>query len=175
MSNILAVKIFFVLLFIQATLISVHHCTKADIIEACVNHPPCIETYANIYNALTSDDNSFNIESALYPATLPSSVRVFVNVYGPNRTDNSTTETKYTWSINCLYAAFPARVLEVLSLGSILVTPRTQELNITIPQFCCNVSVEKRQMMIKDVLAAVSICGITLHDSSGAVQVVCNC
>ncbi|XP_078349992.1 uncharacterized protein LOC144634813 isoform X2 [Oculina patagonica] len=57
--------------------------------------------------------------------------------------------------MNCLYAAFPAEVLEVLSLGSILVTPRTQELNITIPPFCCNVTVEKRQRMIKDVLAAL--------------------
>ena len=171
MSSVM-VHMFFILFLIKAALISVHHCTKADIIKVCINHPPCIETYANIYNALTSDDNSFNIESALYPATLPSSVRVFVNVYGPNKTDNSTTDTKYTWSINCLYAAFPARVLEVLSLGSILVTPRTQELNITIPQFCCNVSVEKRQKMIKDVLAAVSMYRITLHVSSDAVQVV---
>lgn len=154
------VQIFFVFFFIQAALVSVHHCTKVGIIKACINFSPCIGTYANIYDALTSDDNSYNIESALYPATKPSSVRVLVNVYGPNKTDNSTTDTKYTCSMNCLYAAFPAEVLEVLSLGSILVTPRTQELNITIPPFCCNVTVEKRQRMIKDVLAAVSIYGL---------------
>ena len=152
------VQIFFVLFFIQTVFINVHYCSKANVIKTCVNSSPCIATYTNIYNALASaDDNSFNIESALYPATKPSSVRVFVNVYGPNKTDNSTTDTKYTWSLNCLYAAFPARVLEVLSLGSILVESRTQELNITIPQFCCCVSVENREKMIKDVLAAVSI------------------
>lgn len=148
---------FFILFFAQAALISVFHCTKADVIKACNNFTPCIRNYANIYDALASDDNSFNIESALYPATKPTSVRVFVNVYGPNKMDNSSTDTKYTWSMNCLYAAFPAGVLEVLSLGSILVTSRTLELNITIPQFCCNVSVEKRQKMIKEVLAAVSV------------------
>lgn len=148
---------FFILFFIQAALISVFYCTKADVIKDCINFTPCIGTYANIYDALASDDNSFNIESALYPATKPSSIRVFVNVYGANKMDNSTTDTKYTWSMNCLYAAFPAGVLEALSLGSILVTYRTQELNITIPQFCCNVSVAKRQKMIKEVLAAVSI------------------
>jgi len=142
------------LFFIQAGLISVFHCTKADVIMDCSNLTPCIRSYADIYDALASDDNSFNIESALYPATKPSSVLVFVNVYAPNKMENS---TKYTWSMNCLYAAFPAGVLEVLSLGSILVTYRTKELNITIPQFCCNVSVAKRRQMIKEVLAAVSI------------------
>ena len=145
------------LFFIQAAFISVFHCTKADIIKDCINVTPCIGSYADIYDALASDDNSFNIESALYPATKPSSVLVFVNVYGPNKMDNSTTDAKYTWSMNCLYAAFPAGVLEVLSLGSIFVTYRTTELNITIPQFCCNVSVAKRQQMIKEVLAAVSM------------------
>ena len=156
MLEIVMQKKFLFLLIVQVAFVSVLECTSTDIIGHCVNFSPCIETFANIYNSLASDDNSYNIESALYPAKKPSSVRVFVNVYGPNKTDNSTTDTKYTWSLNCLYAAIPARVLEVLSVGSILVTSRTQELNITIPQFCCNVSVEIRQKMIEDVLAAVS-------------------
>ena len=156
MSHVM-LQIFVDLFFIQAALINVFHCTKADVIKDCLNFTTCIESYADIYDALASDDNSFNIESALYPATKPSSVRVFVYVYGPTKKDNSTTDTKYTWSMNCLYAALPAGVLEILSLGSILVTYRTKELNITIPQFCCNVSVAKRQQMIKEVLAAVSI------------------
>lgn len=142
------------LFFIQAALISVFHGTRADVIMDCSNLSPCIRSYADIYDALASDDNSFNIESALYPARKPSSVLVFVNVYIHNEMENS---TKYTWSMNCLYAAFPAGVLEVLSLGSILVTYRTKELNITISQFCCNVTVAKRRQMIKEVLAAVSI------------------
>ena len=64
---------------------------------------------------------------------------------------------KYTWIFRGFYAAFPAVFLEISSLFSILVTPRTQELNITIPYFCCNVSVKDRKRMIKTVLAAVSI------------------
>ena len=64
---------------------------------------------------------------------------------------------KYTWSLRSLYAAFPAVFLEISSLFSIPVTSRTQELNITIPYFCCNVSAEDRKRTIKNVLAAVSI------------------
>ena len=64
---------------------------------------------------------------------------------------------KYTRSVRSLNAAFPAVFLEISSLFSILVTPRTQELNITIPYFCCNVSVKDRKRMIKTVLADVSI------------------
>lgn len=136
--------------------------TGADIISDCVNVSTCIGTYGDIYNALASDKNSFNIESALYPAKKPSSVRVFVNLHGQNgseKTNNSTSDViKYTWSLNCLYAAFPAVFLEISSLGSILVTNLTQELNITIPHFCCNVSVKDRKNMIEAVLAAVSRC-----------------
>ena len=73
---------------------------------------------------------------------------------------------KYTWSVRSLYAAFPAVFLEISSLFSILMTPRTQELNITISYFFCNVSVKDRKRMIKTVLAAVSIsvsCFILAH------------
>ncbi|XP_068705677.1 uncharacterized protein [Montipora foliosa] len=147
-------------LFLHVILIDIAvHSTQADVIDNCVNISTCIGTYGDIYNALASDKNSFNIESALYPAKRPSSVRVFVNLYGqngPNKTDNSTSEViKYTWSLNCLYAAFPAVFLEVWSLGSILVTDLTQELNITIPHFCCNVSVKDRKNIIESVLAAL--------------------
>ena len=150
-------------LFIHVILIDIAvHCTGADVIDDCVNVSTCIGTYGDIYNALTSDKNSFSIESALYPAKSPSSVRVFVNLYGqngPDETDHSTSQvTKYTWSLNCLYVAFPAVFLEVSSLGSILVTNLTQELNITIPHFCCNVSVKDRKNIIESVLAAVSAC-----------------
>ena len=150
-------------LFIYVILIDIAvHGTGADVIDDCVNVSTCIGTYGDIYNALASDRNSFNIESGLYPAKRPPSVRVFVNLYGqngPDETDHSTSEvTKYTWSLNCLYAAFPAVFLEVSSLGSILVTNLTQELNITIPHFCCNVSVKDRKDIIESVLAAVSIC-----------------
>ena len=63
----------------------------------------------------------------------------------------------YTWSMSCLYAAVPAVVLEFLSLGSILVTPRTQELNIHIPLFCCNVSEnkEERKTIIEEMLTRI--------------------
>jgi len=55
--------------------------------------------------------------------------------------------------MSCLYAAFPDKVLEILSLGSIFVTHRTQDLNITIPPFCCNVSEDDRLTIIDRVLA----------------------
>ena len=64
---------------------------------------------------------------------------------------------KYTRSVRGLNAAFPAVFLEISSLFSKLVTPRTQELNIRIPYFFCNVSVKDKRRMIKNVLAAVSI------------------
>ena len=137
-------------------------CTGADVISECANATSCIGTYADIYKSLASDVNSFNIESALYPANEPSSVLVFVNIYGQNGPDNTGNDSmpaviKYTWSLRSLYAVFPTVFLEISSLFSILVTPRTQELNITIPYFCCNVSVKDRKRMIKTVLAAVSI------------------
>ena len=137
-------------------------CPRADVINKCANTTICIGTYADIYKSLDSDVNIFNIKYALYPANEPSSVLVFVNVYGQNGTDKTGNDSvpgvmKYIWSLRSLYAAFPAVFLEISSLISILVTPRTQELNITIPFFCCNVSVKDRKRMIKTVLAAVSI------------------
>ena len=61
---------------------------------------------------------------------------------------------KFTWSIHCLYANAPGPLLEMLSLGSILVTLREQELNIQIPAFCCNSSDDdgERKKMIKSFL-----------------------
>ena len=158
---------FCVLIVIHVTLIGiVVSGTGADLIDDCVNVSvtSCIGRYADIYNAFVSDENSFTIESALYPPKKPSSVRVFVNLNVLNRsrtTDSSKENSKadvveYTWSLKCLYAALPAVFLEILSLGSILVTPRTQEVDITIPHFCCNVSVKERKKWIEDVLAAVS-------------------
>ena len=156
-----------VLFVILVALTFLQHSSEGAVFNNCVNSTnatnSCSDiTYEQVYNSLTKSDNSFNIESALYPAKRPSSVRVFVNLYGqngPDETDSSTSEVaKYTWSLNCLYAAFPAVFLEVSSLGSILVTNFTQELNITIPHFCCNVSVKDRKNMIESVLAAVSTC-----------------
>ena len=137
-------------------------CTRADLISECTDATICIGTYADIYKSLASGVNSFNIESAFYPANEPSSVLVFVNIYGQNEPDKAGNDSmpavmKYTWSLRSLYTAVPAVFLEISSLFSILVTPRTQELNITIPYFCCNVSVKDRKRMIKTVLAAVSI------------------
>ena len=141
-------------------------CTRADVISECANVTTnvttCIGTYADIYKSLASDENSFNIESALYPANEPSSVLVFVYIYGKKGSDKTADDSmpgviKYTWSLRSLYAAFPAVFLEISSLFSIPVTSRTQELNITIPYFCCNVSAEDRKRTIKNVLAAVSI------------------
>ena len=141
---------------------SVFICTGADVISECTNATICIEAYADIYKSLASDVNSFNIESALYPANEPSLVLVSVNVYGQNGpekkgSDSMPAAMKYIWSSRSLYAAFPDVFLEISSLFSILVTPHTQELNITISYFCCNVSVKDRKRMIKTVLAAVSI------------------
>ena len=137
-------------------------CTRADVISECANATSCIGTYADIYKSLASDVNSFNIKSALYPANEPSSVLIFVNIYGQNGPDKTGNDSmpavmKYIWSLRSLYAAFSAVLLEISSLFSILRTPRTQELNITIPFFCCNVSVKDRKRMIKTALAAVSI------------------
>ncbi|XP_022806773.1 uncharacterized protein LOC111343846 isoform X2 [Stylophora pistillata] len=148
------------LLFIHVFLIGiVVKDAGTNVINDCDNTNSCLETYPDIYYALASDENSFKIESALYPLKKPSSVRVFVNLYGKNGSnsaDNSTSDvTNYTWSLNCLYATFPAVFLEFLSLGSILVTPRTQELNIKIPYFCCNVSTKDRRRMTEDVLASL--------------------
>jgi len=134
---------------------------NTDVISHCIDNHPCIGTYKEIYNDLKR--NSFNIRSALYPVMRPSSVRVFVNVfvnvYGPDGTQNPRSNAvKYTWSTNCLFVALPAAVLQVMSLGSILVDPRTQHLNITLRSFfCCKVSEDRRGKMIKNVIAEVSL------------------
>lgn len=63
-----------------------------------------------------------------------------------------------------MYATIPSLVLEVLSFGAILVTARTQYLNLQIPSFCCNVSEDKegRKRIIDEMLtraiADVSYC-----------------
>ena len=127
-------------IFIHVMVVFGQQSSQADIINICVNSTSCSHTYEQVYNSLAKRENNFNISYALYPGgTKLSSVRVFVDVYGPNKTRDST-PAKYTWSMSCLYTAVPALVLEVLSLGSILVTPRTQKLNIQMPPFCCNVS-----------------------------------
>ena len=63
----------------------------------------------------------------------------------------------YTWSTNCLFVALPTAVLQGMSLGSILVDPRTGHLDITLPSFCCKVCESKREKMIEDVIAEVSV------------------
>ena len=132
--------------------------THSNVIHHCIDKQPCIGTYGDIYNALAPAKNSFNIRSALYPALKPSSVRVFVNVYGPNGTQSLRSNAcKYTWSTNCLFVALPAAVLQGMSLSSILVDPRTEHLDITLPSFCCEVCKNDREKMIKDVIAEVSV------------------
>ena len=94
----------------------------------------------------------------MYPAKKPSSVLVFVNVYGPNGTQSPRSNAvKYTWSTNCLFVALPTAVLQGMSLGSILVDPRTGHLDITLPSFCCKVCESNREKMIEDVIAEVSV------------------
>ena len=143
-----------IFLVIQVALFDFVLQTRADGTRICTNVTYCIDSYAHIYKSLTLEDNSFNIESALYPAMKPSSLVVKVQIFGPNYTSVA----NYTWSINCLYVAFPAEVLQVLSFGSILVTPRTQHLNVCIRYFCRNFSSEKDQKdLIKGALAAVRV------------------
>jgi len=154
------------LALIQAVLLFNPHNVKADFSDSCVDSTTstsCIHTYEQLYNSLAKSKNSFNIESALYPAKRPSSVLVRVSICGlTNSTKYPQPFAKYLWSISCLYAAIPAALLEVWSLGSILVAPRTQDLTIQIPLFCCNVSDKDCERgtiikgMIEDVLAAVS-------------------
>ena len=128
----------------------------ADVIKHCMNSTnstSCSLTYEHVYKSLTKNENSFNISHALYPDGGKPSFLVRVNVYGPNKTHNST-PAKFTWSIHCLFSSVPALMLEMLSLGSIIVTSRTQELNIQIPAFCCNLSEnrEKRKETIQGFL-----------------------
>ena len=126
----------------------------ADVIKHCVStNSACSFTYAQVYKSLTENQNSFNISHALYPDGAKPSFLVIVNVYGPNKTHTSI-PAKFTWSIHCLYANVPAWPLQLLSLFSITVTSRTQELNIKVPEFCCNMSDDKkkREEMIQGFL-----------------------
>ena len=134
------------------------HVIKAcdeTVIMSCRSDRSCIRTYGQLYNALASNKNHFNISEALYPAKRPPSVLVRVKLFGDHETGNCAPVT-YTWSTLCLYAAFPSFVLEILSFGSILVYPRTQDLAVTIPPFCCDVSIDDRMTMIDKGLASVS-------------------
>ena len=129
---------------------------QADVFKHCMNSTnstSCSFTYEHVYNSLTKNESNFNISYALYPDGAKPSFLVRVNVYGPNRTSNSM-PAKFTWSIHCLYANVPAWPLQILSLFSITVTSRTQELNIKVPSFCCNMSDDKkeREEMIQEFL-----------------------
>ena len=129
---------------------------NADVIKHCMNSTnstSCSLTYEHVYKSLTKNENSFNISRALYPEGGKPSFLVRVNVYGPNKTHNST-PAQFIWSIHCLFSNVPASLLEMLSLGSIIVTSRTQELDVQIPAFCCNLSenIEKRKGMIQGFL-----------------------
>ena len=148
-------KFFLLLLLIQVMMMNFTQHTKANVIRECANYTTCIETYAEVYSALASPENYFNIALALYPARNPSSVLVHVNLHTLNQTEKSSSVHQYTWSMSCLYAAFPAKVLEFLSLGSILVTSRKRQLNITIAPFCRNVSEDDQSRIIDRVLAEV--------------------
>ena len=86
--------------------------TRVDVMSEWANVTTCIGTHADIYKSLASDKNSFNIESALYPANEPSSVLVLVNIYGQNGQRKTGDDSvpglmKYTLSLRSLYAAFP--------------------------------------------------------------------
>ena len=131
---------------------------QADVIKQCTNSTKsssCSLTYEQVYKSLTKNESSFNISDALYPEGAKPSFLVRVNVFGPKRTCNSI-PAKFTWSIHCLYASVPEWLLQILSLGSITVTPRRQELNIQIPAFCCNVSDEKKRRFLRKVQYQVS-------------------
>ena len=139
-------------LFLQAMFIGFARHTKVTATRHCPKFTSCIDSYPDIYKSLASEENSFNIESALYPAMMPSSLVVKVEFI----TRNETSVANYTWSLNCLYVAIPPQVLQLLSLGSVLVEPRTQELKICIPYFCRNFSSTKEQNdLMRGVLAAV--------------------
>ena len=142
--------------------------SQPDIINDCINSTnstSCSLTHEQLYLNLSKSENNFNISKALYPGrSKASSLHVLVNVYGPDKTKDSI-PAQYAWSVSCLYAAAPPTVLEVLSLGSILVSHRTQHLNLHIPLFCCNMSEnkEEREEKIKGFLTGV------LGEVSGAV------
>ena len=71
----------------------------ADVIKQCMNSTnstSCSLTYEHVYKSLTKNENSFNISHALYPEGGKPSFLVRVNVYGPNKTYNST-PAKFIW------------------------------------------------------------------------------
>ena len=143
------------LLFLQVACIGFIRHNRANASRHCPVLSSCIDSYADIYKSLASEENSFDTASALYPAMMPSSLVVKVEFI----THKETSVANYTWSLKCLYVAIPPQVLQLLSLGSVLVTPRTQELKICIPHFCRNFSSSKAQKdLMKGVLAAVSNC-----------------
>ena len=100
-------------------------CTIADVTSKCANTTICIGTYADIYKSLASDVNSFNIEYALYPANEPSSVLVFVNLYGQNGTDKTGNDSvpdvmKYIWlekPLCCFSRCFLGDLILFLNIG----------------------------------------------------------
>lgn len=148
---------FVLLSLIEVTILTYQ--TQANVISRCKDHAECCKTYDDAYTSLASPQNYHNIALALYPSRYPSSVLLQVNLYSMNQSDYHTERTspeQYTWSTSCLYAAIPARVLEFLSLGAILITPRTRDLDISIPPFCRNVSEEERIVIIERVLSEVS-------------------
>ena len=129
---------------------------QADVIKHCMNSTnstSCSLTYEHVYHSLTKNESSFNISYALYPEGAKPSFLVKVHVYGPSKTCDSI-PARFTWSIHCLYANVPAWPLQFLSLFSITTISRTQELNIQIPAFCCNMSDDKkkREEMIQGFL-----------------------
>ncbi|XP_022784422.1 uncharacterized protein LOC111325003 [Stylophora pistillata] len=160
-----------ILVQVVAICLQTRHVTEAAVVNNCTSPvhstASCDEiTYEQVYDILTKSENSFNIESALFPPKRPSSVLVRVNVYGPTETELSTPAAKYTWSISGFYAAFPAKVLEFWSLGAIQVTRRTQKLNITISISCCDVRKGILKKHIEDALAALEDLAVkpTLRD-----------
>lgn len=129
---------------------------QANVITECRDENNCIKNYSDVYNSLRSEGNYYNIALALYPSREPSSVLVHVNLSSTNESDHQpegASPLQYTWSMSCLYAAIPAKVLEILSLGAILITRRTRDLDMTIPPFCCNVSKDERIVIIDRVLS----------------------
>ena len=98
-------------------------CTRADVISECANATSCIGTYADIYKSLASDVNSFNIKSALYPVNEPSSVLIFVNIYGQNRPDKTGNgfhtccneiHMEFEKPLCCFFRCFPGDLISLL-------------------------------------------------------------
>ena len=156
-------------ILIQVVLIFDPQRVQAEFSDNCdtsASSLSCIHTYEQLYHSLTKSDNSFSIESALYPPKKPSSVRVFVNLHGPNKIGSPI--ARYAWSLSCLCVALPDFFWEIVSLGSILVRHRTKELNLKIPNFCCNMSKtgDERRKTINDMIESVLAVVCTFFFSS---------